>query len=191
MKDAERLRKFIELQDKNLKFEDIASQLGIATSTLRVFLNKRGYKINNGKYRLKDEVGKFKQMEFEDSKRLEAKKYVKTNKSKSVNTKVKKIKSKKKIKVNITQEDLDKLCEVYDWYMQVKDLKSMKLSKNKNQKDINIENANIDTLKKISIKVDKSTWDDFERLCSNSQFKKQEIITQALKNFMKEYKNLL
>ena len=89
------------------------------------------------------------------------------------------------------EEDLDKLCEVYDWYMQVKDLKSMKLSKNKNQKDINIENANIDTLKKISIKVDKSTWDDFERLCSNSQFKKQEIITQALKNFMKEYKNLL
>lgn len=39
--------------------------------------------------------------------------------------------------------------------------------------------------------VDKKTWEDFERLCSNSKFTKQEIITQALKNFMKEYKNLL
>ena len=42
-----------------------------------------------------------------------------------------------------------------------------------------------------SIKVDKKTWEDFERLCSNSQFSKQQIITQALKDFMKEYKHLL
>ena len=77
-------------------------------------------------------------------------------------------------KINVTQEDLDKLCEVYDWYMEVKDLKSMKIK-----------------AKSTSIKVDKKTWQDFERLCSNSKFTKQEIITQALKDFMKEYKNLL
>ena len=46
-------------------------------------------------------------------------------------------------------------------------------------KDIKIENTNIDTLKKVSIKVEKGTWEDFERLCSNSNFSKQEIITQA------------
>ena len=54
MKDKERIKKFIELQDKNLKFEDIALELGIAKTTLRVFLNKNGYKMNNGIYLLKE-----------------------------------------------------------------------------------------------------------------------------------------
>lgn len=217
MKDKERIKKFIELQDKDLKFEDIALELGIAKTTLRAFLNKNGYKMNNGKYKLKDESSKFKQMEFEQnenpSKNKSTKikenkndynKEVKIKKEKNTKKKVdskkdnaveiKKIKRatpKKDRKINITQEDLDKLCEVYDWYMEVKDLKSMKSKSNTNKKDIKIEDTNLDSLKSTSIKVDKKTWEDFERLCSNSKFSKQEIITQALKDFMKEYKNLL
>ena len=105
--------------------------------------------------------------------------------------KIKRATPKKDRKINITQEDLDKLCEVYDWYMEVKDLKSMKSKSNTIKKDIKIEDTNLDSLKSTSIKVDKKTWEDFERLCSNSKFSKQEIITQALKDFMKEYKNLL
>ena len=75
--------------------------------------------------------------------------------------------------------------------MEVKDLKSMKSNSSKNKKDIKIEDTNLESLKSTNIKVDKKTWEDFERLCSNSKFSKQEIITQALKDFMKEYKNLL
>jgi metal-responsive CopG/Arc/MetJ family transcriptional regulator len=41
------------------------------------------------------------------------------------------------------------------------------------------------------LKIDKNVWEEFERLCSNSQFSKRQIITQALKDFMKEYKHLL
>ena len=180
MKYKARLERFIELQDKGLKFEDIALELGIAKTTLRVFLNKNGYKMSNGKYKVINEIKNTKT----------------SNKSKSTEIKEcknisKKTKPKKNIKVNINQDDLDKLCEVYDWYMQVKDLKAMKSSKRARGKDIKIENTNIDTLKKVSIKVEKGTWEDFERLCSNSNFSKQEIITQALKDFMKEYKNLL
>ena len=33
----------------------------------------------------------------------------------------KKTAPKKDRKINITQEDMDKLCEVYDWYLSVKD----------------------------------------------------------------------
>ena len=44
-KDKERIKKFIELQNKDLKFEDIALELGIAKTTLRVFLNRNGYKM--------------------------------------------------------------------------------------------------------------------------------------------------
>ncbi|WP_296644715.1 hypothetical protein [Romboutsia sp. 13368] len=75
--------------------------------------------------------------------------------------------------------------------MEVKDLKSMKSKPKTNKKDIKVESTNLTELKSTSIKVDKKTWEDFERLCSNSEFTKQEIITQALKDFMKEYKNLL
>ena len=223
-KDKERIKKFIELQNKDLKFEDIALELGIAKTTLRVFLNRNGYKMYNGKYKLKDESSEFKQIEFEQSKNSNKKKSTKIKENKNTANKEGKIKKdiKKKVdskegnsiknikidnkvetkknkrgvpkkdrKINITQVDLDKLCEVYDWYMEVKDLKSMKSKAKTNKKDIKIEDTNIDTLKSTSIKVDKKTWEDFERLCSNSKFTKQEIITQALKDFMKEYKNLL
>ncbi|HSQ90043.1 MAG TPA: DNA-binding protein, partial [Romboutsia sp.] len=101
------------------------------------------------------------------------------------------LKTKKDKKINMTAEDMDKLCEVYDWYMQVKDYKCMKLKKAPSKKDINIESNNVNDLKNTSIRVDKKTWEDFERLCSNSQFSKQEILTQALKDFMKEYKHLI
>lgn len=223
-KDKERIKKFIELQNKDLKFEDIALELGIAKTTLRVFLNRNGYKMYNGKYKLKDESSEFKQIEFEQSKNSNKKKSTKIKENKNTANKEGKIKKdiKKKVdskegnsiknikidnkvetkknkrgvpkkdrKINITQEDLDKLCEVYDWYMEVKDLKSMKNKAKTNKKDIKIEDTNIESLKSTSIKVDKKTWEDFERLCSNSKFTKQEIITQALKDFMKEYKNLL
>ena len=225
-KDKERIKKFIELQNKDLKFEDIALELGIAKTTLRVFLNRNGYKMYNGKYKLKDESSEFKQIEFEQSKNSSKKKSTKIKENKNTANKEVKIKkekdTKKKVeskegnsrknikidnkvetkknkrgvpkndrKINVTQEDLDKLCEVYDWYMEVKDIKSMKIKAKTNKKDIKIEDTNIDTLKSTSIKVDKKTWQDFERLCSNSKFTKQEIITQALKDFMKEYKNLL
>lgn len=220
MKDKERIKKFIELQDKNLKFEDIALELGIAKTTLRVFLNKNGYKMNNGKYKLKDDFIEFKQIEFEENKNFNKNKSIKTKENKTTSKKEKEttktgktkesnlkknIKVENKVenkttkrqipkkdrKINITQEDLDKLCEVYDWYMEVKDLKSMKSNSSKNKKDIKIEDTNLESLKSTNIKVDKKTWEDFERLCSNSKFSKQEIITQALKDFMKEYKNLL
>ena len=44
-KDKERIKKFIELQNKDLKFEDIALELGIAKTTLRVFLNRKNKKV--------------------------------------------------------------------------------------------------------------------------------------------------
>src|SRR5699024_5473079 len=190
MKDKERIKKFIELQDKNLKFEDIALELGIAKTTLRVFLNKNEYKMNNGKYKLKDDIIEFKQIEFEENKNTNKNKSTKTKENKTTskkekettktgktkesnlkkNIKVENKTTKRQIpkkdrKINITQEDLDKLCEVYDWYMEVKDLKSMKSNSSKNKKDIKIEDTNLESLKSTNIKVDKKTWEDFERLC--------------------------
>ena len=91
-KDKERIKKFIELQDKGLKFEDIALELGIAKTTLRVFLNRNGYKMHNGKYKLKDESSEFKQIEFEQSENSNKKKSTKIKANKNTANKEGKIK---------------------------------------------------------------------------------------------------
>lgn len=188
----ERIKIFLQLQNKNLKFQDIADKMEIKPQTLRSYLNKKGYKLTNGKYELKDDIDDIKeekkQIEFNEIKntKVEKKENVKKN-----NTKRKTQKPKRDKKVNLTPEDMDKLCEVYDWYLQVRDVKAIKPKTKTSKKDIVIEKNNIDELKSTSIRVDKKIWEDFERLCSNSSFTKQEIITQALKNFLKENKHLL
>ncbi len=213
MKNNERLEMFLKLQEQGVMIDNISKTLGIATSTLKSFLSKHKYKLENGKYVYKGE-DKVNQItidniyEEKDSKKKETKKKSLGNKdkkdlkvtkkelsSKSKDNSVSKVKKistkpKKDRKVNMTQDDMDKLCEVYDWYMQVKDLKSLK-RKPTNKKDIVIENKELRELKGTSIKVDKKTWEDFERLCSNSEYTKTQIITQAISDFMKEYKHLL
>ncbi|MGL5316238.1 MAG: DNA-binding protein [Peptostreptococcaceae bacterium] len=266
MNGNERIEKFLELQNKNINIDDIAKEIGITTRTLKSFLTKNGYKLENGKYVPKemDAVGQIEFMEVPVGEKKTTRRNTKTNQkdtktiekdnketkktetkgtnastrkttnsaktknttkttsnvkataaekkstkttpkpnTKTTNKQVKKTteaqktakvnntKPKKDRKINLTQEDMDKLCEVYDWYLEVKDNKSIKPKKAISKKDINIEEKNLKDLKSTSIRVDKSTWEDFERLCSNSEFTKQEIITQALKNFMKEYKHLL
>ena len=211
MKGNERLEKFLQLQNKNISFENISKEIGISPVTLRRFLNKMGYKSENGKYVLTSEIEKNEIVKTnkKDNKGLLNKRATKKTtkkemqisfdnleeKSKKANNSKKnnvtKIKSKKDRKINITQEDLDKICEVYDWYLEVKDYKSMKPRKTSNKKDVIIEDKELKDVKGTSIKVDKNTWEEFERLCSNSEFSKQQILTQALKDFMKEYKHLL
>ena len=208
MKYNERLDKFLQLQSKNLKFDEIAKEIGIAPSTLRKFLNKAGYKSVNSKYILdlnKENQIMFEQIKEKDNKEKSKKVSIKKNISKKntlklnnkksdskiVVSKSKGTKAKKDKRINITQDDLDKLCEVYDWYMQVKDYKSMKPKNISKKKDVLVEELEMKEVKSTSIKVDKSVWEEFERLCSNSEFNKQQIITQALKDFMKEYKHLL
>ncbi|MCC0629229.1 MULTISPECIES: DNA-binding protein [unclassified Clostridioides] len=221
--NKERIDKFLELQSKGIKFAEIAQNLKISQSTLRTFLNKKGYKSEKGKYILKDELNYNENLDNRNLEEEKAREYEKSKKnntsnirkvstkkkasnekilSKNVeqiefndtdlkNTKTKKnVKPKKDRKINITQEDLDKLCEVYDWYLEVKD-HNIKPKKVSNKKDVHIDNEPLNELKTTRIRIDKEIWNDFERLCSNSSFEKHQILTQALKEFMKKYKNLL
>ncbi|GAA0238670.1 hypothetical protein GCM10008921_23710 [Metaclostridioides mangenotii] len=105
---------------------------------------------------------------------------------------VKKTKTRVDRKINVTQEDLDKLCEVYDWYLQVKDYANdINKIKKSDEKDIFVEDEKIVEFKSTSIRVDINTWNEFDRLCSNSKYSKSVILTQALKDFMKKNKDLL
>lgn len=188
MNSQNRIELFLKYQKENMSFEDISKKLGIKSATLRKTLNKNGYKSKKGKY---IKIDKESQISFEDIKDNKSSIKNKTNIDKEKIKNARKITPKRDKRINISQEDLDKICEVYDWYMQVKDNKALKPKKLSNKKDIAIEDENIKNIKSVNIRVDKDTWEEFERLCSNSYFHKKEILTQALKDFMKAYKNLL
>lgn len=108
------------------------------------------------------------------------------------NTTKKKTTPKKDRKINITQEDMDKLCEVYDWYLSIKDTISYNAATegDTKNKDVVIEETDLKDTKKAYLNIDRQTWEDFDVLCSNCGFKKNEVLTQIIKDFLREHRNL-
>ena len=209
MTSNQRIDEFLKLQDKGISLDEIASTLGIKPQTLRRDLNKNVYKSVKGKYIKEDENSQNVsiQVSFVDSelnqkndekkvKKTTRKKTNKTQSSKEQNNKNEKVKvkntktskTKKDRKINLTQEDLDKLCEVYDWYLEVKDCKSLKPKKTKKEIVVDFEKTEDKT---VSMKVDKGVWEDFLRLCSNTSHDRKTLVSQALSDFMKVHKDLL
>lgn len=94
-------------------------------------------------------------------------------------------------KVSVTQEDMDKLCEVYDWYLQVKDLNIIYANTNMKKTSLEIDDNIIKDKKRISSIVDESIWEDFSRLCENTCHKKGDVLTQAIKEFLTKHKDLI
>lgn len=205
MTSNQRIDEFLKLQDKGISLDEIASTLGIKPQTLRRDLNKNGYKSVKGKYIKEDENSQNVsiQVSFVDSElnqknnekkakkttRKKTKVAEQNNKNEKVKVKnTKTSKTKKDRKINLTQEDLDKLCEVYDWYLEVKDCKSLKPKKPKKEIVVDFEKTEDKT---VSMKVDKGVWEDFLRLCSNTSHDRKTLVTQALSDFMKVHKDLL
>ena len=205
MTSNQRIDEFLKLQDKGISLDEIASTLGIKPQTLKRDLNKNGYKSVKGKYIKRDEKSQNVsiQVSFVDNElnqKNNEKKAKKTtpkktkaaeqsNKNEKVKVKnTKTSKTKKDKKINLTQEDLDKLCEVYDWYLEIKDCKSLKPKKTKKEIVVDFEKTEDKT---VSMKVDKGVWEDFLRLCSNTSHDRKTLVTQALSDFMKVHKDLL
>ena len=205
MTSNQRIDEFLKLQDKGISLDEIASTLGIKPQTLKRDLNKNGYKSVKGKYIKRDEKSQNVsiQVSFVDNElnqKNNEKKAKKTtpkktkiaeqsNKNEKVKVKnTKTSKTKKDKKINSTQEDLDKLCEVYDWYLEIKDCKSLKPKKTKKEIVVDFEKTEDKT---VSMKVDKGVWEDFLRLCSNTSHDRKTLVTQALSDFMKVHKDLL
>ena len=205
MASNQRIDEFLKLQDKGISLDEIASTLGIKPQTLKRDLNKNGYKSVKGKYIKKDEKSQNVsiQVSFVDNElnqKNNEKKAKKTtpkktkvaeqnNKNEKVKVKnTKTSKTKKDKKINLTQEDLDKLCEVYDWYLEIKDCKYLKPKKTKKEIVVDFEKTEDKT---VSMKVDKGVWEDFLRLCSNTSHDRKTLLTQALSDFMKVHKDLL
>lgn len=132
--------------------------------------------------------------EKKDSKKTSNKKAAASKKnttSPAKKTSPKKTVKGKNSKVSVSQEDMDKLCEVYDWYMQVKDLDIIKEKTKIKKTSIKIEDDIIKNKKRISAVIDSDVWAAFDRLCNNTEEKKGEMLTFALKNFLLKHKDLI
>lgn len=106
-------------------------------------------------------------------------------------TKVAKTTSKNKIsRVSFTQDELDKLCEVYDWYMVIKDLDPLKQVKHIENTNIKIEEDIIKQAKKVSITIDQDVWENFSTLATNISQKKGPLLTEILKEYLLKHRDL-
>ena len=106
-------------------------------------------------------------------------------------SKVAKTTSKNKTsRVSFTQDELDKLCEVYDWYMAIKDLDPLKQVKHIENTNIKIEEDIIKQAKKVSITIDQDVWENFSTLATNISQKKGPLLTEILKEYLLKHRDL-
>ena len=106
-------------------------------------------------------------------------------------TKVAKTTSKNKTsRVSFTQDELDKLCEVYDWYMAIKDLDPLRKVKHIEYTNIKIEEDIIKQAKKVSITIDQDVWENFSTLATNISQKKGPLLTEILKEYLLKHRDL-
>ena len=96
----------------------------------------------------------------------------------------------KKSKVNFTNEDMDKLCEMYDWYLMVKDKINDPQNDIRDLTSINVDENIVKNKKRVSVIVDESIWNDFDIICSNSSAKKGDVLTKIIKDFIKKHNDL-
>lgn len=150
-------------------------------------------KINNKKSkRKKVSINKDKNIAQDSNKIISHDDNVGKNSKKNINAKtIKKRSTSKKEKINFTEDDMDKLCELYDWYLLVKDSISTIEKNIRNKSDIKIDNDIIQTKKRVNIAVDESIWSDFDRLCANTGINKSNLITQILKEYIHKHKDLI
>ena len=194
-------KKKIDEKEQQVSFASLAEIEETAPKEEKKTTRKKSSSTNN-----KEEKKTTVKKESTKSSTSSSKSTASTNKSnasssKSATTKNKEAKStttkkrtapKKDRKINITQADMDKLCEVYDWYLSVKDTISYNAAteEDSKNKDVVIEETDLKDTKKAYLNIDRQTWEDFDVLCSNCGFKKNEVLTQIIKDFLREHRNL-
>lgn len=172
------------MTDKQVAFEDLIAvdKKLKSTSTAKKNLAKK----SEGKKASTKSSATKKKNSKKNTKEKSNKNTSKLNKTSSRSTS-----RVKNSKVNVTQEDMDKLCEVYDWYLQIKDLDLVKANVNMKKSSINIDEEIIKNKKRIASVVDENIWEDFSRLCENTCHKKGDVLTQAIKEFLLKHKDLI
>lgn len=125
-----------------------------------------------------------------------AKSVSRVKKSTSAKTKSSTKKKSGTNRVTMTQNDMDKLCEVYDWYLQIKDRVDFsevglhEIPNYFNNMVNQVQDENIEK-KILNTKIDKDVWEDFDRLCKNLDAKKSDMINFILKKVITDFSDII
>lgn len=151
----------------------IAERLNTTYANLRAFMNRQGYRTDNGIFKPKN----FKEDNYVQG-RLDITEvgddFVKSE-----------IEPKKYVKISV--DILDKFLEAYNWYLQVRDNPRLRTKANKRNKELCIqEDYSNEELVSLKASIPSSVANDFERFCANSNHGSSDILTQAITWYMGE-----
>lgn len=208
----ERIEQILNLQEKCETREEIAEAIGMKKNSMDKMMNRNGFKIVNKKYVEKTAVEKLKKPKLKKIKLNNCDTAIKQNQNEYSNKNDTGIVQNNKDVYNNCESDvlqtIDNSCHtsVEQKKMQEQLLTILPLAENleylcnnidkikalidvKKEKYIELTINRKEEAEQTNYRVYKTVKQDFKKFCSeHSDYKVQELISQALKDFMDKYK---
>lgn len=202
-----KLNLILEQQEQKLTIEQIAENLETTAKGIRSFMGRQNYKCKNGLFIKKEDSVDTKSTNeqlcltegLEPIPNIEPAKKKVHNKEVTVTEEQKPkhiIKfvaqpTKEPGKLEVTPEFADTVYELRDFYLEVRNLTQFQHRVTKKNKTVFIDEVLIEEPCNKRIQTDKELWDDLTRLSENSEVEVNTLVTQAIKNLLKDYKHLI
>lgn len=175
----EKVKIVLKLQDEGKERDEIAECLDIKKESINKMMYRNGFKVKDGKFVEKDEDEKT--IPKLNKPKLKTLKSIKS-KSNNCDTSVEQKKMQEQLFAILPlAENLEYLCNNIDKIKALIDVKK--------EKYIELTINRKEEAEQTNYRVYKTVKQDFKKFCSeHSDYKVQELISQALKDFMDKYK---
>ncbi|TQO55605.1 hypothetical protein [Paraclostridium bifermentans] len=174
MINIEKVNYILKLQSEGKNRHEIKDILGYKhLDSMTKYMRKRGYKVENDKYTLKDDS-------CYHSENLEIKPLLNIDDNSMT------INDANNIKQDMIEivEHKNEIFDMLNWFKN-RDDKSMTQVIEVINEGIKIDLPESETTR-TTIRINKIIWDEFDLFCNeNKEFNKQDLMAQALKNFMR------
>lgn len=182
----DKFKYILELQEQGLTRHEIKDKLGYKElDSLTKFLKKRGYSFNK-------KLNKYTTIDGDAICMTKVGVEIKDNKSQEIvlDDKSMTLDIQQDLKANIVSlaENYDKIQNVLKWFENREYDKSTTQVIEVINEGIKINLPESDIIR-TTIRVNKETWDRFDKFAKdNKEFNKQDLIAQALEDYMSKYK---
>lgn len=193
----EKIKRTLELQSQGLSKDEIAEAMETTPIALSKFMKRYGYKSENNVFKVDDKPKVTKCNTNVKQNNKEQKKDCKTSIKQTV-IQDKETDNDNKCKTSVIQmEQMDTNEKIYEVLSMVKNLKYLSNNIQKIKNIIEVEKEEFITLtvdrtevaEQSNYRVYSSVRRDFKKFCEqHKEYKVQELVSQALKDFMDKYK---
>ena len=183
MESKEKLNKILQLDSEGIERDEIVKMIGYKNlKSLTGFMSGKGYTYNNG-YILKDSDKSMTTISDDNSM-----KKVSTESNTEEKGMTSLINSDLKNNLVGLAGDYPDIKKMLEWFKNMNDDKSMIEVSATITDGLKIDIDNSEYIR-TTVRVSKNSWDKFEEFCSNhKEFKKQDILSQFIKEGLEKYK---